>query len=210
MSKPQFSRSHLLGVAIAIAVPMAALAQPQDPAHSSTVSSTAHELGREEQTITATVVQVDQQSRFVTLRGPKGKEVTVQAGPEVQNLDQVKPGDQVTAHYQAAVALEILPPDSAQAGTEVESGVATAPKGDKPGGVAGQSVTVTSKLTAIDLKHHTVTLTGADGKQRVIEVKDPTRQAQMSKLKVGDMVRITYVEALAITVTPKAKAKAKG
>ncbi len=209
MSKPQVSRSHLLGVAIAmtIAVPMAALAQPQEPAHTSTVSSTAHELGREEHTITATVVQVDPQTRFVTLRGPDGKEETVQAGPDVQNLDQVKPGDKVTAHYEAAVALEILPPDSAQAGTEMESGVSRAAKGATPGGVAGQSVTVTTKLTAIDLKHHTVTLTGADGKPRVIEVKDPARQAQMSKLKVGDMVRITYVEALAITVTPKAKAK---
>jgi hypothetical protein len=40
----------------------------------------------------------------------------------------------------------------------------------------------------------------------VIEVKDPKRQAQMSKLKVGQMVRITYVEALAISVT-KGKAK---
>lgn len=207
MSKPQFSRSHLLGVAIAIALPMAALAQPQDVAHSSTVGTTAHELGREEQTITATVVQVDQKTRFVTLRGPKGKEVTIEAGPEVQNLDKVKAGDQVTAHYQAAVALEILPPDSAQTGAEMEGGVTRAPKGDMPGGVAGQSVTVTSRLTAIDLKNHTVTLTGADGQQRVIEVKDPARQAQMSKLKVGDMVRITYVEALAITVTPKAKAK---
>lgn len=207
MSKMQLSPLHVLSLAIAVALPMAAMAQPQDMAHSSTVSSTVHELGREDQTVTATVVQVDQQSRFVTLRGPKGKEVTIQAGPEVQNLDQVKPGDQVTAHYQAAVALQILPADSAQAGTEVEGGMATAPKGDKPGGIAGQSVTVTSKLTAVDLKHHTVTLTGADGHERVIEVKDPERQAQMGKLKVGDMVRITYVEALAITVTPKAKPK---
>lgn len=207
MSKMQLFPLQVVGLVLAIALTTAALAQPQDVAHSSTVSSTAHELGREDQMITATVVQVDQQSRFVTLRGPKGKEVTIEAGPEVQNLDQLKPGDQVTAHYQSAVALEILPADSAQAGTEVQGGVATAAKGDKPGGVAGQSVTVTSKLTAVDLKHHTVTLTGADGQQRVIEVKDPARQAQMKKLKVGDMVRITYVEALAITVTPKAKPK---
>jgi Cu/Ag efflux protein CusF len=207
MSKMQLFPLQVVGLVLAIALTTAALAQPQDVAHSSTVSSTAHELGREDQMITATVVQVDQQSRFVTLRGPKGKEVTIEAGPEVQNLDQLKPGDQVTTHYQSAVALEILPADSAQAGTEVQGGVATAAKGDKPGGVAGQSVTVTSKLTAVDLKHHTVTLTGADGQQRVIEVKDPARQAQMKKLKVGDMVRITYVEALAITVTPKAKPK---
>jgi hypothetical protein len=72
---------------------------------------------------------------------------------------------------------------------------------------SGQAVTVTSKLSAVDLKNHTVTLTGPDGKERTIEVKNPERQAQLSKLKVGDMVVATYVEALAVTVTPKAKAK---
>lgn len=207
MNKPLFTSSYVLGLTFAMASPMSALAQPQEVAHSSTVSSTAHELGREEETITATVVQVDQQSRLVTLRGANGKEQTIEAGPEVQNLDQLKPGDQVNAHYQAAAALEILPAGSAKAGKEVESGMSTAAKGEEPGGMAGHSVTVTSKLTAIDMKNHTVTLTGADGKQRIIEVKNPERQAQMSKLKVGDMVRITYVEALAITVTPKAKVK---
>jgi hypothetical protein len=159
--------------------------------------------------ITATVVSVDQSTRMVTLKGPKGKEVTVQAGPEVQNLDQVKAGDQVTAHYQAAVAVQVLPAGSASAGVDYQAGQATAPKGSEPGMKAAQEVTVTSKLSAVDLKHHTVTLTGPDGKSRTIEVKDPARQAQLSKLKVGDMVVATYVEALAVTVTPKAPAKSK-
>jgi Cu/Ag efflux protein CusF len=182
------------------------MAQPQEMAHASTVTSTASELARDQQTLTATVVAVDQQSRFVTLKGPKGKEVTVEAGPEV-HIDQLKPGDQVTAHYQSAIALELLPADSVAAGTEVESGTSSGALQGKPGMATGRSISVTSKLTAVDLKHHTVTLTGADGKERVIEVKDPARQARMSKLKVGDMVRITYVEALAVTVTPKAKPK---
>jgi hypothetical protein len=48
-----------------------------------------------------------------------------------------------------------------------------------------------------------VTLLGPDGKQREFEVKDPVRQARMNQLKVGQMVRVTYVEAIAVTVTPK-------
>jgi hypothetical protein len=202
----QHASRCLLGAAIALAAPMFAWAQ--QAASETAVNSTVHELGREDRTITATVVSVDHAERFVTLKGPKGKEVTIQAGPEVQNFDQLKAGDQVTAHYQAAIAVQLMPADSAKPGVDYSAGQATAPKGSEPGLKTGQSVTVTSKLKAVDLKNHTVTLAGPDGKERVIEVKDPARQAQMDKLKVGDMVVATYVEALAVTVTPKA-AKAK-
>ncbi|MHA6205296.1 hypothetical protein ACXU4B_12795 [Dyella soli] len=207
MNKLHYSRWYVLATAMAMTTPAYVLAQPQEAAHTSTVTSTAHELGREEATLTATVMKIDQATRMVTLRGPKGNEETIKAGPEVKNLDQVKVGDQVTAHYQRAAALEILPAKSAEAGVEYESGTTRAPKGSAPGGETGQSLSVTSKLTAVDLKNHTVTLTGEDGNPRVIEVKDPARQAKMKHLKVGDMVRVTYVEGLAVTVTPKAKAK---
>ncbi|AHX16379.1 hypothetical protein CH75_16150 [Dyella jiangningensis] len=199
-------RSLALGIALAMAIPTCVLAQPQQTTEEAGVTSTAHELKREESTLNATVVSVDQETREVVLRGPKGNEETIKAGPEIKNLDQLHAGDTVTAKYERAVALELLPADSAEAGMEYQNGMKTAEKGATPGGTADQSVSVTSKLTAVDMKNHTVTLTGADGKSRVIEVKDPKRQAQMSKLKVGQMVRITYVEALAISVT-KGKAK---
>ncbi|WP_130617651.1 hypothetical protein [Dyella amyloliquefaciens] len=199
-------RRVAMGVALAMAMPAYALALPQQATEEAAVNSTAHELNREQSTLNATVVSVDQETREVVLRGPKGNEETIKAGPEIKNLDQLHAGDTVTAKYERAVALELLPADSAEAGMEYQNGMQTAEKGAKPGGVADQSVSVTSKLTAVDLKNHTVTLTGADGKSRVLEVKDPKRQAQMSKLQVGQMVRITYVEALAISVT-KGKAK---
>lgn len=207
MSKP-LSIAYVLAAAMATALPCAAPAQ-EHAQQESAVNSTAAELHREDRTLTATVVSVDQANRLVTLRGPKGREETVQAGPEVKNFDQLKAGDQVTAHYQAALAVQIMPADSTREGIDVQGGEATAERGQKPGLKAGNAVTVTSKLTAVDTKNHTVTLTGADGKQRVIEVKDPERQKQLSKLKVGDMVVMTYVEALAVSVTPKGAASAK-
>lgn len=212
MSKSHLSPSYLLGaaVAVALAMPMTVSAQSQAPASSSTVHSVAGELMREDKTITATVTNVDQENRFVTLKGPKGNEVTVEAGPEVKNLAQLKAGDQVTAHYQAAVAVQLMPADSVKPGVEAQRNQSSAPKGSLPGAEAGHEVTVTAKLTAVDTKNNTITLTGADGHSRVIDVKDPSRQELLKKLKVGDMVVITYVEALALTVTPKAKAKPKG
>jgi hypothetical protein len=201
MRKSHYSFCSPLWIAIAVAPLVAAHAQ--DVKQAAPVTATAHELSNETETVTATVVQIDRQNRLVTLRRPAGKDATIEVGPEARNFDQIKVGDQVTITYQHALALELLPANAAQAGTEVEGSVTRAEEGQSPGGTVEQAVTVTAKLTAVDLTKHTVTLTGADGKPRVIEVKDPARQARLASLKVGDMVRITYVEALAISVTPK-------
>lgn len=210
MIKLHCSSWYLFGMAMAVMASSCVFAQPQEVAHSSTVSTTAHEMTREETTLTATVVSVDPSAHFVTLRGANGRETTVEAGPEVHNLDQLKPGDVVTTHYLRAVALQLLPADSAQTGVEYEGGSNSSDKGEKPGMEANHAITVTTELTDVDVAHHTVTLTGSDGKQRTIEVKDPERRAMLAKLKVGELVRITYMEAVAVTVTPKAASKPKG
>jgi Cu/Ag efflux protein CusF len=197
-----------MAACLAWAAPGTAHAQAAEPAAASTVHGRAFELARQEETQSATVTNVDQKSRFVTLRDEKGTEFTIEVGPEVRNLAQVRTGDVVTVTYQAATALELLPADSgASPGIETESDTARAPKGAKPAAEAGQSISITSRITALDMATHTVTLTGPDGKQRKIEVTDPTRQARMSQLKVGDLVRMTYVEGVAVQVTPKPKAK---
>jgi len=195
-----YPRCLLLAV-VAAGVPVLSV-HAQSSTQAPPVTATAHELANETETVKATVVSIDHQKRLVTLRTAAGKEDTVEVGPAATRFDQIKVGDKITMTYQHAVALELLPADSAQAGTEVEGGITRDEKSNKPGGTAEQAVTVTAKLTAVDLTKHTVTLTGADGKPRVIEVRDPSRQARLSKLKVGDMVRITYAEALAVAVNP--------
>ncbi|MET3653486.1 hypothetical protein [Dyella japonica] len=202
MSTFDYLRCSLLGVVIAAFPALSAYAQQSTEA--TPVTATAHELANETETVTATVVQIDPQTRHVTLRTPAGED-TVEVGPGVKRLDEIKVGDKVKMTYQHALALELLPANSAEAGTEMEGNVTRDEKTSAPGGTVERAVTVTAKLTAIDLKKHTVTLTGADGKTRMIEVKDPSRQARLSKLKVGDMVRITYAEALAVTVIPQGK-----
>jgi Cu/Ag efflux protein CusF len=205
MNKPCLSLSFLVAAAIGLCQP--AHAQESAPASASTVNGTAYELAREQEQQSVTVTNVDQQSRYVTLRDSKGKEFTIIAGPEVRNLAQLKAGDTVTVTFEAAAALELLPANSASVGVEQEDVGARAPLGAKPGMEAGQSTSVTSRISAIDLKKFTVTLTGPDGKQRVVEVKDPTRRERMKHIKVGDLVRITYVEGVAMQVTPKGHGK---
>jgi hypothetical protein len=43
-------------------------------------------------TVSAEVVAIDKSSREVTLRGPEGKEMTLELGEEVKNFHQIKQG----------------------------------------------------------------------------------------------------------------------
>lgn len=203
MHKSSLIPMCLVAAAVACSMPATALAQAAAPAAASTVHGTAYELGRHQETESVTVTQIDRKSRFVTLKNANGEEFTIEAGKEVHNFAQLKVGDVVTITYEAATALEILPANGGTLGVESAVDSQRAAAGDKPGGVVGKSISVTSRIDAIDLTAHTVTLTGPDGKQRKIEVHDPARQARMASLKVGDLVRMTYVEGVAIQVTPK-------
>jgi hypothetical protein len=60
-------------------------------------------------TLTATVQDVDQKNRMVTLKGPDGKTVKLKADERVQNFDQIKPGDQVVATFTDAMGISVVP-----------------------------------------------------------------------------------------------------
>src|SRR5688500_14821779 len=55
----------------------------------------------------ATITAIDPATRAVTLKGPKGNEVVIVAGPEVKNFAQMKVGDNVAVEYVEALTLEL-------------------------------------------------------------------------------------------------------
>jgi hypothetical protein len=150
----------------------------------------------------ATVTAVDLPQRMVALRNDSGDEFVVEATEAVRNLDQVKVGDEVVVSYTEAVAWQVKPASQGAPGVSTESGVTRAQPGEKPGGTVGRSVTVTATITAIDMANDTVTLTGPGGRSQTIKARDP---ANLRKVQVGDLVDITYTEAVAIAVRPVGK-----
>ena len=77
--------------------------------------------------VTATVEAIDQKTREVTLKGPKGTRTFV-AGPEVKNLAQVNKGDEVVIEYAQALAMELKKSSkTAVSRTIHEGGKAAAP-----------------------------------------------------------------------------------
>ena len=157
--------------------------------------------GRLEGTIQAraTVTAIDLTQRLVTLKDEKGIEVVVEVADAVANLDQIKVGDQVLASYTEALAWQVKAAGQGAPGVSTDTGVTMSKPGSKPGGTIGRTVTLTATITGIDLANGTVTLTGPAGQSQTIKARDP---ANLKKVKVGDLVDITYTEAVAVSVTP--------
>ena len=152
-------------------------------------------------TVTATVTQIDQKTRQVTLKGEDGKEYSFVAGDAVKNLAQMKTGDLVTATYTEALAYEVKKGGTAGAATAVAAG--SAKPGAMPAGVVAQQTTLTVTIAAIDPKVPSVTFKGPAGNTKTIKVLHPEK---LKGVNVGDTVEITYTEAFAIKVdkaTPK-------
>ncbi|MCE5243561.1 MAG: hypothetical protein LLF99_10225 [Desulfobacteraceae bacterium] len=156
-------------------------------------------------TAKGTVEAINLEKRVVTLKGAKGKVFDVIVSEKAKNLPQLKVGDKVTVKYSEAMAVRMMKPGESGPIFERAGGVAAAKPGEKPGGVAGSTTSVTAKVEAIDKKQPSVTLKGPEGKTVTIAVENPKN---LNKIKVGDQLEITYTEALAVSVTA-AKTKKK-
>jgi hypothetical protein len=146
-------------------------------------------------TVTATVEDINQTTREVTLKDTKtGSKVSFVAGPEVKNLAQVGKGDIVTIAYGEAVGIKLDKTDSKVRERTVTEGAQRSKPGEKPGIVAMREVKVVASVEKIEKDH--VTLRGPEHTE-TIKVSDPE---VLKKVKVGDFVVAVYQEAVAVKV----------
>jgi Cu/Ag efflux protein CusF len=149
--------------------------------------------------VRGTVEAVDKDKGTVTLKGPQGRTLTLQVQDKAK-LDAISVGDPVVANYVEAVAVR-LSKDGAPGVTTQQTRVTSKP-GETPAGGIGREITVTATITGIDKKANTVTIKGPQGNTETIKARDPKN---LDKIKVGDMVDITYTQALAISLDKPAK-----
>ena len=146
--------------------------------------------------IEATVTAIDQSSRLVKLRGPRGNEIVMMAGPEVRNLEQVKVGDTLRVTYYSAM-IASLANDSGSV-SDMTLSAARAEEGARPGAAVGATVTDTVEIVAVADEGRLVTFRDVSGFLRSIDVQREESRAFARKLSPGDLVQIEYVEAVAI------------
>lgn len=154
-------------------------------------------------TLRARVKAVDLKTRKVTLVGPQGNTFVVVAGDEVRNLPQVKPGNTVIVHYHASVVFVLSGPGTPLPENSLSVAGARAEPGQMPAAAAGQRLVVTGLVVGVDPVAHTVSLVDrSGGAVRTIDVLDPERQQQLTRINVGDTVTAVISEAVAVAVEP--------
>jgi hypothetical protein len=174
---------------LAPAAVRAADEKPAPPAHTGVLRTNLV-------TVKAKVEGVDLEKRLVTVRGPKGNVVEIEAGPEVRNLAQVKVGDMVVVRYQESIAFD-LKKEAGEPEAAVAGMVARADPGEKPAAGGARVIVADVTIMAIDTKTMMVTVKGPQGNVFEVKARDPKR---LQEIKVGDQVRVTYTEALAVSV----------
>jgi hypothetical protein len=190
-------RSLIISAAIAVT---SALALPAAAQTTSVTAASAPGKGAIAETVKvqATITAIDKKPRDVKLKGAKGDEITVTAGPEVKNFDNMKVGDLVTVEYLRALALELKKGGGLVVQRTEQAGGAAAKPGEKPAGAAGRQVKVVADVVDVDPATQTVKLKGP---QRTVDlhIADPEQFKRVAK---GDQVEATFTEAVAVAVTP--------
>jgi hypothetical protein len=153
-------------------------------------------------TTTARVKAIDQQTRYVTLERADGSEVMLYADTTVRNLPQVQVGDEVKVSFYESLAYEVKKPGTATPGATVAEETARAKPGEKPAGAGARVTTIVATIVGIDKAAGTVTLQGATGRETTIKARDPRN---LDRVAVGDLVEITYTEAVAVSVEKPVK-----
>jgi hypothetical protein len=151
-------------------------------------------------TLQGRITAIDARTRVVTVAGADGSNVDVQAGPDVRNFSQLKVGDSVTLEYTAAVALDLQPAGSAAVGV-TKSQAGTVPiRGATPGGARSSTIEVVTEVAAVDPVANTIALRGPRGNTQLIAVERPDLRAKLPSVKRGDLLKISYTEAVALGI----------
>ena len=146
-------------------------------------------------TVTAKVEAIEAQSRTLTLKKEDGTYTTVVVPAAYQRFDGLKVGDTITARYYDNIVFRKLNPGEKPVDS---TGVdLTKTPGSKPGATAAGQRIITTRITAIDEKIPSITLTGPNGWVYSSKVQD---RALLKTVKVGDQVNVTWTEAVSISV----------
>lgn len=147
--------------------------------------------------LTAVVEAINQETREVTLRGPEGETVSFVASEDARNLGQVKVGDIVMAEYVQSMSVDVFANDGYEPGAGNLTVAGRSEEGAMPALTAIDALVVTATVEEINLEANTFKLKGPAGEIKEYEARNPEN---LKKAAVGDLVVITYTEAVALSV----------
>ena len=180
-----------------LAIAAAALALPALAQQPKIVQAGA---GAEVTTITTRVEAVDRASRVVAIKGPLGRTLALKVDDRVKTLGDVTAGDEIVVAYVEAIAAAVVKVGDGPGQTVATAAPAMAPAGARPGAAVARQTKIVARVEEVGARG-IVLLRGPGSRYVEVRVGDPV---VVGELEVGDVVEITYAEALVVgVVTPK-------
>lgn len=147
----------------------------------------------------AEVVAINHDTREVTLADGMGRQTTIVAGEQVKRLGEVSVGDLVEVDYYLSIAAEFRAPTEDEMAEPIQfvEGAGRAESDEAPGGGALRMIKAVCVVEGLDRPSETVTLMGPLGGLNVVRVADVDN---LTKMKIGDTIVVTFTEALAVSL----------
>ncbi len=151
--------------------------------------------------IKAVVEAVDVATRSITVKGPKGRPLTMRVEDRVRNLPDIAVGDEVVVRYHESVGVEVRHAREGESIVADESVMNGGESGQKSG--ASARTTEMAIVESVSPRGKSVVLKTPDGRFLDLYVRD---EAVLDTLEAGDNVVATYTEAAVVSVEgPKDK-----
>jgi hypothetical protein len=147
--------------------------------------------------VTAKVAAVNHETREVTLQMQDGQSLSFIASEEARNLGQVDVGDTIMAEYVQSMTIEVRAPDGSKPTTSRMGGMARTAEGEKPGMTMMDGFTETATVEEINIEANTFKLKDSEGVVSEYVAQNP---GNLKRVSVGDLVVITFTEAVAVVV----------
>lgn len=150
--------------------------------------------------VQGTITEINKDTRDITIIGSKGDLHTITAGPEVERFDEIEVGEVVTFDFYKYVKAEFRKPTEEELAEPLVI-IAEAGKTGldvEPGAAIGAMVKAVVTIQVINLPFMYVNIQGPQGDFTTVHMKD---KELIQKLHVGQVVILTYAEAVAVSLT---------
>ena len=147
---------------------------------------------------TASVEKVDYKARKLTLKNNEGTVFTLDVGPDIKRLDEVKPGDLLEVEYLESLAVEVQQPGEKSSTPDGAYSVLVRNPTQSPSGKLIETETVSATVESVDTEKRIVELRRADGSKVKVAVSPDVRR--LDEVHKGDIISMKVTRSVALSV----------